>query len=102
MQGKLAALGKCAFLVAYFFAQLSVAQGQIIQPLRGTLVVAVPVQDGLVTCADKRLFNETTGSFEDDFLKIRKVDNDALFVATHTIGFLDKTTGKMTFNAYDV
>src|SRR6185503_3108415 len=68
----------------------------------GTLVVAVPVQDGLVVCSDKRLFNETTGTFTDDYVKIHKVSSNALFVATHTTGFLDATTGKMAFDIFDI
>ena len=68
----------------------------------GTLVVAVPVSNGLVVCSDKRLLNETTGSFRDDFVKLHKVSDKSVFVATHTTGFLNKTTGKMGFDIFDV
>ena len=68
----------------------------------GTLVVAVPVSNGLVVCSDKRLLNETTGSFRDDFVKLHKVGDNAVFVATHTTGFLSKTTSKMNFDIFDV
>ena len=70
--------------------------------LHGTLVVAVPVGEGLVACADKRLFNDSTGKSDDTFVKIRKVNNNTLFVATNTVGFLDKATGKLEFDVYDI
>lgn len=76
------------------------AQNRMTQSIGGTLVVAVPVSDGLVVCSDKRLFNDQTGTFTDNFVKIRKVGNNALYVATHTIGFLDKATGKMAFDVF--
>jgi len=81
---------------------LQVVSGQNSQPLRGTLVVAVPVKEGLVVCSDKRLFNTQAGSFTDTFVKIRKVNNSALFVATHTVGFFDARTGKMEFDAFEI
>lgn len=31
----------------------------------GTLVLLLPTRDGIVTCADKRRWNETTGSSDD-------------------------------------
>jgi hypothetical protein len=77
-------------------------RGQNSQPLRGTLVVAVPVKEGLVACADKRLFNTQAGSFTDSFVKIRKVNNSALFVATHTVGFFDAKTEKWEFDAFEI
>ena len=70
--------------------------------IKGTLVVAVPVQDGLVVCSDKRLYNHQTGTFTDTFVKIHKVDKNSLFVATNTVGFLDKQTGKMGFDVFDI
>jgi hypothetical protein len=88
--------------VVLCLSNLSVAQSAEIQGLGGTLVVSVPVSEGLVTCSDKRLFNDHTGTFNDDFVKIRKVNNHTLFVATHTIGFLDKTTGKMEFDVFEI
>jgi len=87
----------------FILAALSAgAQGLNTQALSGTLVVAVPVSDGLVGCADKRLYNEQTGKFDDNFVKIRKVNNNAFYVATHTVGFLDKTTGKLAFDVFDI
>ena len=65
-------------------------------------MVAVPVQQGLVVCSDKRLYNETTETYRDDFVKIQKVSSHALFAATHTTGFLDKATGKIEFNVFDI
>jgi hypothetical protein len=81
---------------------LMVAYAQKSQPLRGTLVVAVPVKEGLVVCSDKRLFNIEAGTFSDNSTKIRKVNNNALFVATNTIGFFDQRSGKMKFDAVDI
>ena len=72
------------------------------QPLRGTLVVAVPVKEGLVVCSDKRLFNIEAQTFADNSVKIHKVNNTALFVATNTVGFFDPRSGKMTFDAVDI
>ena len=71
-------------------------------PVRGTLVVAVPYRDGLVVCADKRLFNAEAGTSTDNNVKIRKVDGNTLFVATNTIGFYDQRTRKMAFDAFEV
>lgn len=70
--------------------------------IRGTLVVAVPVSDGLVTCADKRLFNADAGTFEDDSVKIRRVSENALFVATNTVGFYDRKKKAVAFDAFKV
>ena len=81
---------------------LLVVRGQNSQPLRGTLVVAVPVKEGLVVCADKRLFNTQAGSFADSFVKIRRVNNSALFVATHTVGFFNAQSGKTEFDAFEI
>jgi hypothetical protein len=67
-----------------------------------TLVVAVPVRDGLVVCADKRIFNGTTRTFEDSFVKVREVDPNTVFAATNTIGFLNKNSGRMEFDAFDI
>jgi hypothetical protein len=72
------------------------------QPIRGTLVVAVPVQEGLVACSDKRLFNIDTGTYRDNSVKIRKVSDDVLFVATHTVGFYDRKEKKIVFDAFEV
>ena len=70
--------------------------------LRGTIVVAVPVRDGLVVCSDKRLYNDQSGRYTDDSVKIRKINDTALFVATNTIGFYDSRSRSMAFNAFDV
>ena len=72
------------------------------QSLRGTLVVAVPLQEGLVTCADKRLFNVEDGTYSDNNVKIRKVGHNVLFVATNTIGFYDPKNKKTVFDAFEV
>lgn len=70
--------------------------------LRGTLVVAVPVSDGLVVCSDKRLFNSNSRTYTDDNVKIRRVGDNALFVATNTVGFYDQRTRTMAFDAFAV
>src|SRR5215213_2653643 len=100
MPMKLTSLG--LILIALALSGRASAQVTRIEPVGGTLIVAVPVQDGLVTCSDKRLFNETTGTYRDDFVKIHKVGNNALFVATNTTGFLDNTTGKMEFDVFEI
>jgi hypothetical protein len=56
----------------------------------------------LVVCADKRLYNNQSATFTDDNVKIRKVNSNAMFVATSTIGFYDPRTRTMAFNAFDV
>lgn len=81
---------------------LAAAQGKGIQSHSGTLVIAVPVSDGLVACADKRLYNDQTGTFTDNFVKIKRVNDNNLFVATHTVGFLDKMTGKIEFDVFEI
>ncbi len=68
--------------------------------LHGTLVVAVPVDVGLVICADKRLNNAEAGSFRDDFVKVRRAGPDAVFAATHTVGFYDRKSQKLAFDAF--
>ena len=88
------------FLMAV--ASVAAAQSNRVSKLGGTLVVAVPVQQGLVVCSDKRLYNETTDTFRDNYVKIHKVNDKALFVATHTTGFLNDKTGKMAFDIFDV
>lgn len=67
----------------------------------GTLVIGIPVNDGLVVCADKRLYNSNAQTFTDDYVKIRKAGDSALFAATHTIGFYDRKNKRMGFNAFD-
>jgi hypothetical protein len=62
----------------------------------------MPVKEGLVACSDKRLFNDQTGKFDDSSVKIRKVNSNTLFVATNTIGFLNKTTGKLEFDVNEI
>ena len=73
-----------------------------IERKRGTLVVAVPVNAGLVACADKRLFNADAGTFTDEFVKIRKAGDNALFAATNTVGFYDRKSRKMAFDAFEI
>lgn len=68
----------------------------------GTLVVAVPVDVGLVACADKRLFNADAGTFTDTFIKVRRAGPNAVFAATHTVGFYDRKSKLMAFDAFDV
>jgi hypothetical protein len=72
------------------------------QRVSGTLVVAVPVREGLVACSDKRAFNHGTLTFNDDLVKIHKVNTRTLYVATNTIGFLDPRTGKVTFDVFGI
>ena len=88
------------WLIAFGVALPSYTQA--IQRVGGTLVVAVPVQEGLVVCSDKRLYNDATNTFTDTYVKIHQVNSNALFVATHTTGFLDATTGKMAFDIFDI
>jgi hypothetical protein len=71
-------------------------------PIRGTLIVAVPLQKGLLTCADKRLFNIEVGTYSDNNVKIRKVGHNVLFVATNTVGFYDRKNRKIVFDAFEV
>ena len=86
----------------FCFTAVAVSQTKIIQGVEGTLVVAVPVTEGMVGCADKRLFNDQTGAVDDSFVKIHKINSNAFFVATHTVGFLDKTTGKLEFDVFKI
>jgi hypothetical protein len=69
--------------------------------LQGTLVVAVPVDVGLVVCADKRLNNAEAGSFTDDVVKVRRAGTNAVFAATHTVGFYDRKSQKLAFDAFE-
>jgi hypothetical protein len=95
---------RASAIVLFIFLTCVLAAGQErnAYTVGGTLVVAVPVQEGLVTCSDKRLYNDATGTYRDDFVKIHQVGSNALFVATHTTGFLNKTTGKMEFDVFDI
>lgn len=87
---------------ALFASSLCAARDTNTQALSGTLVIAVPVNEGLVACSDKRAFNDRTGTFNDNLVKIHKVNSKALFVATNTIGFLDKATGKLEFDVFAI
>jgi hypothetical protein len=87
------------FLFIAFATAAGTAQSE---RLRGTLVVAVPVNDGLVACADKRLFNVEAGTYRDESLKIRRVGENALFVATSTVGFYDRKKKEVAFDAFEV
>lgn len=91
-----------ACLVSILALGFTAAQAGVAQDIRGTLVVAVPVSQGLVVCADKRLYNTEAGTFTDNNVKIRKVDNNSLFVATNTIGFYDRQTRTMAFDAFEI
>lgn len=83
-------------------AGMSFAQSSGDASLKGTLVVAVPVKEGLVVCADKRIFNVDSGTYTDDFLKIRRVNDKALFAATNTIGLYDGRKKKVVFDAFSI
>lgn len=72
------------------------------QQVKGTLVIAVPVTEGLVVCSDKRLFNVDAGTFTDTNVKIRKAGENALFVATNTIGLYDSRTRRMAFDVNEI
>lgn len=89
-------------LLAPLVSASTAAQSTKSQPVSGTLVVAVPVKEGLAVCSDKRLFNSDAGTFTDNYIKIRKVDDNALFVATNTVGFYDRPTRTMAFDAFEV
>jgi hypothetical protein len=71
-------------------------------PIRGTLVVAVPVREGLVVCADKRLYNVDSGSISDDAVKIRQAGDRSLFVATNTVAFYDRQSRSIAFDASQI
>jgi hypothetical protein len=86
-------------IVMVLFAVNVFAQSQRVS---GTLVVAVPTKDGLVACSDKRAFNHGTQTFNDDLVKIHKVNSRTLFVATNTVGFLDPRTGKVAFDVFGI
>ena len=90
------------FCILFFACGLAAAQHPNSETLHGTLVVAVPVRDGLVACSDKRLFNADAGTYTDNFVKIREASSTALFVATNTVGFYDRQTRTMAFDATDV
>lgn len=89
-------------LTPLLMTAVAIAANPNTESLRGTLVIAVPVKEGLVVCSDKRLFNVDARTFSDNSVKIRKVNNSALFVATNTVGFFDQRSGKMTFDAVDI
>jgi hypothetical protein len=89
------------FTVLFAFSLTGVTSAAA-QSLSGTLVVAVPVNEGLVACSDKRAFNDHTGTFDDTFVKIRKVNKNTLFVVTNTIGFLDRSSGKTEFDVFAI
>src|SRR5688572_26360493 len=91
-------------LLLFIFVAFAGAEAfaQRVERLGGTLVVAVPVSDGLVTCADKRLFNVDAGTYKDESVKIRRVGENALFAATNTVGFYDRKKKQIDFDAFEV
>ena len=98
--------GRGSELVSFFLivliATMPVLAFGNAERVRGTLVVTVPVSSGLVTCADKRLFNVEAGTYTDNNIKIRKVNDRTLFVATSTVGFYDRKNKSMAFDAFAV
>lgn len=48
----------------------------------GTLVVIIPTQDGVVVCADKRIFNRPKGRYEDTTDKIQQLGDKGLLANT--------------------
>lgn len=102
MEKKLAILCIHALIVVFTVAPRPAAAGTKNPSLSGTLVVAVPVKEGLVACSDKRIFNHKTNTFNDNFVKIRKVNNNAFFVATNTVGLLDRATGEIAFDVFEI
>lgn len=86
-------------LAIMIFSACAFAQ---IEREQGTLVVAVPVDIGLVACADKRLFNAEASTFTDNFVKVRRAGPNAVFAATHTVGFYDRKRKLTAFDAFDV
>lgn len=87
---------------ATLVAATNLAQERNAAHLNGTLVVAVPVKEGLVVCADKRIYNADDGSLSDDFIKIRKVNDKTLFAATNTVGLYDGRKKKVVFDAFAI
>ena len=85
------------FALMLIAASVSIGQNDRVG---GTLVVAIPVDAGLVACADKRLYNSAAGTFTDDFVKIRRAGPNAVFAATHTVGFYDRKSQKLAFDAF--
>src|SRR5437764_438991 len=59
----------------------------------GTLIVAIPTQEGLVICADRRVHTKTGD--RDDVLKIRQLDSRSIYAAS---GLLYVTTDQELFN----
>lgn len=102
MSAKLSARSISLALVLLFAYSSTATQGQNSQSLSGTLVVAVPVNDGVVVCSDKRVYNRDAGTFADNFVKIRKVSDNALFAATNTFGFWDPKRHKLAFDAFEI
>ncbi|MEO5859962.1 MAG: hypothetical protein ABIR33_13545 [Pyrinomonadaceae bacterium] len=87
-------------IVALIFLVASLAIFGQLEREQGTLVVATPVDVGLVVCADKRLNNAEAGSFTDDNVKVRRAGRDSVFAATHTVGFYDRKSQKLAFDAF--
>lgn len=98
---KIAAIAS-AFILSGLLCHPLPAQSSKHDQLTGTLVVAVPVNDGLVVCSDKRIYNQATSTFRDDFIKVRKANQNALFVATHTVGFLNADTNRVAFDVFEI
>lgn len=90
--GEFWVMGRSIYSVALIFLVLQ------LRPVFATLIVAVPVSEGLVACSDRRLYNDVTLRFEDNTVKIHKIDRNTLFVVTNTVGFLNKASGKLEFD----
>lgn len=48
----------------------------------GTLIVVIPTREGLVICGDKRSHNEENGTISDTTIKVRRLDDSTVYLAT--------------------
>ncbi len=80
---------------------LLVHNGQPVNTLSGTLVVAAPSRDGLVICADRRLMAEDKVA-TDNYNKLRILGSNAVFSATNRTIVKNADTGDDLFNAFTV
>lgn len=68
---------------------------------KGSLVVIVPSEEGLVICADKRGYSGNKG-VEDNQTKLFKIDTETAFSVTGNIAIYNKSGTKFLFNSIDI
>jgi hypothetical protein len=67
----------------------------------GTLIMIVPTIKGILICADKRIYRESTGN-KDTMHKIVQLGPNSAFAVSGAPIVTQRNTGRMLFNVFDI